>query len=146
MYIVLSFAERENLKPGDVVVVPKSQFNIIAHYAVYWGKHNGIHYYLENNDKVGVKYIDEATFMRENPTYKRLRRMGDSQMARIAAIKRAEALVGSPYNLENFNCEHYANHVQYGTSFSKQVNEIKAGLTAAAAVVGIFALLSAIFE
>ncbi|WP_106524551.1 lecithin retinol acyltransferase family protein [Taibaiella chishuiensis] len=36
-------------------------------------------------------------------------------------VQRALALRGKAYNLITYNCEHYANEVQYGKQESRQV-------------------------
>ncbi|HUN03960.1 MAG TPA: lecithin retinol acyltransferase family protein, partial [Niabella sp.] len=56
---------------------------------------------------------------------------------RNEAIKRAMQLIGKPYDLVNFNCEHYANTVQHNKSYSKQVNiGLVAGLIALVLSIG----------
>ncbi|WP_099367479.1 hypothetical protein [Sphingobacterium sp. 1.A.4] len=55
---------------------------------------------------------------------------------RRLAVNRAISLIGMQCDLVNFNCEHYANAVQYNKPFSKQVGN---GLIATLllAVIGI---------
>lgn len=119
----MSFAIVKQLNPGDVVVVPKSELNVIAHYLIYIGRNSyGEAIYAENIQGYGVRLITESQFVRENPKYKRIRRMNTTEYERSLAVERAKSLVGKAYDLTNFNCEHYANYVQYNTSFSKQVS------------------------
>lgn len=121
----LSFAQRMNLRQGDVVIVPKSIWNVVAHYIVYWGYFNGQDYYLENNHDVGVRWINETFFYKENPIFKRIRYFQGGESERELAIQRATSLLGNSYDLKKFNCENYANYVQYGVSYSKQIDSSK---------------------
>ncbi len=140
-----SFAVQMNLRPADVVVVPITKFNVTAHFAVYRGIDvNGIHWYLENNHVYGVRWIDEGSFIANNPTYKRIQCFQGNDYARTQAINRATSLLGRKYEWHNFNCEHYANFVQFGYYHSKQVNNVDGIVAGAAlglvaiALVGIF--------
>jgi hypothetical protein len=47
-------------------------------------------------------------------------------------------LLGNKYNLEKFNCENYADYIQYEISYSKQVDNIRGVL--AGAVLGLMVL------
>jgi hypothetical protein len=115
-----TLAERLQLEPADVVVVPKSSLNLVKHMINYWGLDAaGGEWYLENNPQTGVRwisgdYVDKTYFNTE------VRRFAGTPSDRAEAIKRATSLIGRPYHLTRFNCEHYANYVQTGTSFSKQ--------------------------
>jgi hypothetical protein len=119
----MSFAISQGLRPGDAVVVPKSELNLIAHYLIYLGINiYGEHVYAENIRVYGVREINENQFVRENPTYNRIRRMDGNDLGRTQAVKRAKSLIGKEYHLTKFNCEDYANYVQYNKAFSKQVD------------------------
>ncbi len=117
-----TFAQKMNLQPGDVVIVPKSNLKIVRHYMIFEGvNHFGQECYLENNNYYGVRRITGETFTQENPTYFEVRRFVGNENQRYWAIHRAQSLIGRSYNLLTFNCEHYANHVQYNKDISPQV-------------------------
>jgi len=137
-----TLAERLNLAPGDVLIVPKSALNIVKHMVVFWGYDNtGLDFYLENNQLLGVRYLtgEEVTNIYHIIA---IRKFTGSEQERLMAIQRAESLIGRAYNLTNFNCEHYANYVQYGTSFSNQIN---AGVALTVSTLGLV-VLSRIFQ
>jgi hypothetical protein len=58
---------------------------------------------------------------------------------RAAIVQRALSLLGTKYDLINFNCEHAAYYAQRGVAESPQI----AGAAVAALIVGGFALFSA---
>jgi hypothetical protein len=131
-----TFIQSNNLKPGDVIVVPKSELNIVDHYVIYLGiNEDGLHVFAENNNIYGVRFISYDQFYQENRTYKRIRRFVGSDYERNLAVNRAISLYGKPYHLTQFNCEDYANYVQYQKATSRQTN-IGLGI----AVLSIFAL------
>jgi len=131
------FAERMGLRPGDTVVTPKSTLKIVEHYVIYMGIYNGDHWYIENNNKDGVRWINDAFFIQDNPTYFRIRKFSGNEIERFKAIEIAKSYVGTHYDLARFNCEHLANTIQYGNSFSNQVGY---GIGAIAVVAGIVTL------
>lgn len=112
------------LKPADRIVVPKSSFRIVQHHVIYLGcDHYGRHVIAENVVGNCVRIVSVDEFFANNPTVTRIVRfLGDGQR-RKGAVQRALRKVGAPYNLINYNCEHFANEVQYGRSFSLQVGK-----------------------
>jgi len=65
--------------------------------------------------------ITAEQFFRENPEVTRVKRFQGNNYERKLAIERALKLLGKPYNLINFNCEHFANYVQSGNVKSDQL-------------------------
>jgi len=125
----ITFAQRMQLLPADVVITPKSIFNIIEHYVIYLGVNQyGQEIYIENDYKNGVQLITGETFCFKNSVAKRVRRFEGDETQRYWAVERAKSLLTSKYDLANFNCENFANFVQLGTSFSTQVNAAKSAL------------------
>lgn len=135
----MSFAERMNLRPGDVVICPKSEFKIVGHYLVYGGFAYGIHFYYENIRVFGVRAISEEQFARENPECSKIRRFYGNEYQRAQAIDRAKSQLGRKYNVALFNCEDYANYVQYGKAYSQQVNDVATGVVVASIFIGLVA-------
>ena len=52
--------------------------------------------------------------------------------------------MGQPYHLINYNCQHFANEIQYNLIKSDQVDGLFEGLKVAAGVVLVFGLLNLI--
>ncbi len=139
-----TFAQRMNLQPGDVIITPKSYLNIIEHYLTYWGKNaDGVDFYFENNYKTGVRWITEDLFVFENPSFLRIRKFFGDFSQRNAAIERGIKLLGAKYDVKTFNCESYANYIQYGNAHSTQVKSANSFLVGAGILTGIALLLSA---
>lgn len=108
-----------NLKPGDRLVFPKG---MIQHHAIYIGNDAyGNRVYIENHINHGVTAVSETYLFRDGYHITRIEPFIGSNIQRNEAVKRAKQLIGKPYNLINFNCEHYANTVQHNRSYSKQV-------------------------
>lgn len=71
----------------------------------------------------GVKKIKAADYFGRVKKFKIQRFNGDYQQ-RIDAVKRALKKLREPYDLIKFNCEHYAEYVQTGKTFSSQVENV----------------------
>ncbi len=110
------------LKPADRIVVPKSVFGLIQHHAIYLGKdHFGRDIIAEN---IVGKYVCTTLaeeFFTKNPSVTRIERFTGTGLERRQAVERALTLMGKPYSLIDFNCEHFANEVQTKISFSPQL-------------------------
>lgn len=137
---MLPLAQRLNLQPADVLIAPKSAFNFVKHMIVYWGRDTtGQDFYLENNPKTGVRWLTAEQLEMQYQIIA-IKKFTGTQMERALAIQRGISQLGAQYNLTSCNCEHYANYVQTGSSFSKQSsNGVKLGLLA----LGITVLISA---
>lgn len=129
--------ELNKLKPGDRLVLPKGDLGFIQHHAIYIGNDShGNRRYVENHIEKGVQMINEKHLFRDGYHLTRVEPFIGNVSQRRLAVNRAIALIGKQYDLVNFNCEHYANAVQYDKPFSKQVeNGILATLVLA--VIGI---------
>lgn len=111
-----------NLKPGDKIVVPKSWLKLVQHHVIYLGQnYSGQDLIAENAVGMYVRIITADQFFKENPEITRIERFSGSNSERKAAIERALKKLGQPYDLINFNCEHFANYVQTGEIKSNQV-------------------------
>lgn len=118
----MNYVSFYDLKPGDKIVVPKSWMRVIQHHVIYLGQnHFGVHLIAENAVGLFVRVISVNQFFQENPEVTRIDKyMGDNVQRRFA-IERALKKLGQPYDLINFNCEHFANYVQTGLVKSDQV-------------------------
>lgn len=119
-----------NLLAGDRILIPKSQFRLAQHHAIY----DGNDYFYENKAGAGVVRTPVTTFFECIDEITAIRRFVGTDHQRYLAIQRAESLLGERYNLTTFNCEHYADFVQYGYARSKQVENVLGGVALAAIV------------
>ncbi|GAB1416284.1 hypothetical protein MASR2M117_16900 [Paludibacter sp.] len=127
----------DTLQPADRLVIPKSGLNLVQHHAIYLGKDNyGNRIYIENAIGKGVQQVSEAYLFRAGYELTRVERFQGDWQQRNTAVQFAMQLIGKPYNLLNFNCEHYANTVQHRKSYSNQVG-VGIGLSLFALVLGI---------
>ena len=131
-----TFAQINYLQPGDVVTIPITDLNVTEHYIVYGGKNiYNQDVYLENKIGHGVRWINDPLYAHITPRVNTIRRFNGNGFERNQAIQRGISLIGRKYDLVGFNCEHLANYVQYGKSFSNQVNNV--GKTIAAVAGGL---------
>jgi hypothetical protein len=129
----------KNLQPGDRLVLPKSDLGFVQHHAIYIGNDiYGNRQYVENYIGKGVQMVNENHLFRDGFYLTRIEPFAGNDFQRQLAINRAIALIGKRYDLVNFNCEHYANIVQYNKPYSRQVgNGILATLMLAVIGIGI---------
>ena len=122
----------ETLRPGDRIVIPKSNVGLIQHHAIYIGKDNlRQRLYIENAFGRGVQLVSEAYLFRDSYHVTRIEPFNGTQQQRNMALKAALQMIGKEYDPINFNCEHYANTIQHSKSYSSQVgNGIMLGLLA----------------
>lgn len=113
-----------NLLAGDRIIVPKSQFRLAQHHAIY----DGSACFYENKVGIGVVHTPMAKFFEGVTEITAIYRFTGNEYQRQLAMQRANALLGKRYDLPTFNCEHYADYVQYGRSRSKQVENVFGGV------------------
>ena len=105
---------------GDVILAKKRKGlgRILNHYIVYVGNNTFV-----GNLSDGVKELHYNELMNLLQDYEPtgIRRFSGSYFQRNQAINRAYSKLGEKYSLINFNCEHFANWVQFGKIESSQV-------------------------
>ena len=112
-----------NLQPADRLVVPKSTARLVQHHAIYLGIYEGgIELIAENIIGVGVRIVSASDFLMNAIEVTRVERFTGTNAERNLAVQNAKALVGTNYDLLQFNCEHYANVVQHNRKESSQVS------------------------
>lgn len=120
---VMDYVSYYELKPGDRIVAPKSLAGIVQHHAVYLGQdHQGQDLIAENAFGKFVAVVNAQAFFNEYPQVTRVESFKGNNFERRIAVERALKLLGKPYSLIDFNCEHFANYVQHGKIESKQVD------------------------
>ena len=113
-----------NLQPADVIIARRIQVGLLDHYVVYLGPNQyGEHFFAANlQTSVSIfsaNNLEELTTQYGPVSIRKF--IGDDKQRR-KALKRAmkKFRKGEPYSLIKNNCEHYANYVQTGHSYSQQ--------------------------
>lgn len=119
------FSIKHGLSPADRIVQPIFQTGLSKHHSIYLGTdQHGMEWVAENDKFGGVVLTKVNDFFKEKKCFTIQRFCGNFH-DRKAAVQRALSKVGAPYDLLNFNCEHYAEYVQTGNTGSKQVDWVK---------------------
>ena len=119
----MSVSDFYNLSPGDRVLIPKSPFQLVQHHGICAGNS----FFYENVIGKGVVRTHENVFFAGVQKITAIHRFAGSPQQLYLAMQRAKSLLGQPYQLLTFNCEHYANYVLSGESRSQQVENAKEG-------------------
>jgi hypothetical protein len=116
------YARRYGLQPADRIKESIFQTGLTKHHSIYLGiDQYGQEWIAENHKLLGVRLLKANDYFKPKDTYSVVPFEG-SYSQRIAAVKRALVVLGNPYDLILYNCEHYASYVQTGKAESKQVN------------------------
>ena len=108
--------------PGDQLVTSLFKTGLAKHFAIYLGKNkNGVEWIAENKKFNNVQIIPASEYFARVESIDRIEKFTGNNIERNEAVKRAYKLAGKSYDLINYNCEHYANEVVTGRSFSNQV-------------------------
>lgn len=137
MIYPIQLIQEHGLQPADVVVVGRKG-GLAAHYLVYMGWYQGHGHLFMANLEEGVSWLslDYLQSRAHEFTLKRVRRFEGNANQRHQALRRAKSRKGEGYSLVRFNCEHFANYVQFGRESSRQVQVVGLGLLG----LGVFAL------
>lgn len=129
------------LMPADRIVVPKSGLRVVQHHAVYLGQNQkGQDLLAENKIGFGVRLITADEFFKDVIEVTRIEKFTGDNYERKIVVRNALHRLGQPYNLINYNCQHFANEVIEGKKESEQVNNFFKGVKA----VGAFIVFAAI--
>jgi hypothetical protein len=135
------YVEQLGLRPGDRIVVPKSEWRLVEHHAIYLGQdNNGRHLIAENKIGIGVRLVSASDFFKDVIEITRVEPFRGSYAERKKVVQRSLARLGLPYHLINYNCQHFANDVLKDRKESEQVNS---ALFIGAVLVGIGLLYNA---
>jgi hypothetical protein len=123
----LYIANIYGLQLGDRLVREKGILS--KHHGIYVGIHDGIPLVAENQNGIGVQYISLSNFLLGNSAnLTRIEKFKGTEEARRSIIPRINKLLGTQYDLINFNCEHFVELIYTGRPTSKQVNTAFFGL------------------
>jgi hypothetical protein len=110
------------LQPGDRIVIPKSQMGMVQHHALYIGTNSsGEDLIIENKIGYGIRIVTAKDFFSECIGITKVERFCGTNQERRSRIERALSMVGVPYDLITYNCEHFANDIQHGIARSRQI-------------------------
>jgi hypothetical protein len=123
----LYIANKYGLQLGDRLVREKGILS--KHHGIYVGIHDGTPLVAENQNGIGVQYISLCNFLLGNSAnLTRIEKFKGTEEARRSIIPRINKLLGTQYDLINFNCEHFVELIYTGRPTSKQVNTAFFGL------------------
>lgn len=135
------------LLPGDRIIVPKSGLRIIQHHVLYLGQnHHGVDLIAENKVGFGVRLLTADVFFKGVIEITRIKKFPGNNFQRKIAVQRALHKMGKPYHLIDYNCQHFANEIQYGKIESDQVNDFFTGLKIAVGILLLFGLSSSLSD
>lgn len=118
----MKYAYHYQLQAGDRIIEPLFKTGLTKHHAIYLGNDaNGIEWIAENHKLHGVRIVDASIYFQKIKKISRIEKFNGTDEQRRTIVKKALSLAGKPYNLINYNCEHFANEVITGRSESKQV-------------------------
>ena len=128
------------LLPADRIIVPKSGLRLVQHLAVYLGQNQyGLDIIAENKIGYGVRLVTAEDFFKDVIEVTRVEKFRGSNSERKVVVQNALLKLNQPYDLINYNCQHFANEITKGKIESEQVNNVFGILKGVAA---IFALIS----
>lgn len=123
------YIQKYKLKPDDEIVVPKSVFNFVQHHAIYLGlDRNGNHWIVENKIGGGVQLISADDFFASVSTVNKIIPFSGTNDQRKLFVYKALNSLGKPYNLIQYNCEHFITELKTGKAKSQQLANAVAGL------------------
>lgn len=118
----MDYIKYYNLLPGDQIVQPIFKTGLTKHYSMYLGvDNNGIGWIAENHKILGVRLINTTIFFQNMPSISRIDRFYGTNEQRKQVVVRACKLAGKPYDLINYNCEHFITEALTGKPNSQQV-------------------------
>ncbi len=139
------YSKKFNLKPGDRIIVPKSGFRIIQHHALFLGQnYHGVDLIAENKLGCGVRLITADDFFKDVIDVTDIVLFNGSNFERKIVVQKALKKIGEPYDLINYNCEHFANEIQTGKVESFQIEKFLSSFKIAALVLILLGFVSLI--
>jgi Lecithin retinol acyltransferase len=118
----LELVNKLKLQPGDRVVVPKSEWKLVQHHALYLGDDGfGTHCMCENVIGIGVRLVKVEEFFKGVTKVTRIEKYRGNNYDRKVVVQKALSKLGQPYSLINYNCESFVNDVLLRKPHSHQV-------------------------
>jgi hypothetical protein len=99
-------AELCKLQVGDRIIRYKGVASV--HHGIYVGIHDGTPVVAETQSTNGVKYVTLQVFLLNNfSSLKEIKRFKGNEKMREMIIPRINRMLGSPQQMEYFDCERY---------------------------------------
>ena len=130
---------------GDRIIVPKSEWNVVQHHAVFFGNMNGEAMVAENKEGHCVLLTPLDVFLADAGRITRIEPFTGTYQQQAFIMDRVNARLGRRYDRWNYNCEHFVNDVLHFRVESRQSDIGKAILgvvTVAAVGYGIATLVN----
>lgn len=116
------YSKKLGLKPGDQIVEIITPLGIAKHFAIYLGWDNtGTEWIIENKKFDAVRLIKAADYSKTVLQVSRIQKFSGNNIARKLAVQNALKKIGKPYDLINYNCEHFVTEAITGKKKSRQV-------------------------
>lgn len=108
------------IEPGDIIKGKKSGWLILDHYITYLGQEHG---FVTTTWTGGVRFysFEESVALFKDFRTTEIKKFKGTNWEFQNLVKRALSQRGRSYSLLGFNCEHLANFIRTGKSFSSQV-------------------------
>lgn len=135
-------AANYGLRSADLIKSPKSLFDLVQHYALFWGYDaNGDAWVVENIVGQGVVYTRIDQFLARVGKITQIIPFPGDEWMRPGVIERANSRIGRKYDALHYNCEHFVNDSLNFVTASKQADTVK-GILAGLALVGVIAAIA----
>lgn len=136
-----------NVKPADRLVAPKSGLRVVQHHVIYLGENKfGQSLIIENKIGFGVRVITADEFFKDVIEITEIKRFSGNNYERKLAVQNALQKIGRPYDLINYNCQHFANEIQHGVAKSEQVDGFFDGIKVIGGAALFIGFIAAIFN
>lgn len=132
----MNIIQNNNIKQGDGLVRSKSFFGLIDHYGLYVGQSMVI----ENHPLHGVRLISLTEFFNGRQLL-RIKRFPGNEWSRQYAVDTAYKMIGTRYDVLDFNCEHFVNNIHNVGTKSNQA-DVARGLFFGLLAIGFIAAVS----
>lgn len=111
---------QSTVEPGDILKGKKRGWPFLDHYITYLGSEHG---FITTTWSGGVQTysFENSATMLEDFRITEIKKFDGTSWELQNLIRRALSQRGRPYSVLGFNCEHLANFVRTGKSFSRQV-------------------------
>jgi hypothetical protein len=116
----------KKLRVGDRVVRGKDDFS--KHLGIYLGIYSGQHIIAENNRHLGLSYVNFDVFLKGNKL-ERIEHFQGNEAQRRQIPRFIQSKIGTPYDLETYNPELFAN--------AKQTPEVESPKLYRAVILGV---------
>ncbi len=136
MQLIMDIIQQNNIKPGDGLVRSKSFLGLIDHYGLFVGQSMVI----ENHPLHGVRLITLAEFFQGRQLL-RVKRFPGNEWSRRSAVDKAYKMIGARYDVFDFNCEHFVNHI-HDVGIKSNQAEVAKGLVFGLLAIGFIAAIS----